>query len=138
MHLPATALPGAQALLLDPAGQAVAAQVFGRRALWAWSPGPLLVTGGDIILASPGAGLQVTEGGPAARMGVATLVAGTVVVNTAAVTANSRILLTGQNSSGAPGELSVSARTAGTSFTITSSSGTDTRAVGWIIVQPAA
>lgn len=32
MHLPASALPGAAQFLIDPAGQAVAAQVFGPRA----------------------------------------------------------------------------------------------------------
>lgn len=137
MHLPASALPGAPNLLIDPAGQAVAAQVFGRRSIPPWSPGPLLVTGGDLVLGTAGAGLRLKEGGSSARMGSAVLVAGTVTVNTTAVTANSRIMLTGQNSSGAHGELSVSARVVGTSFTITSSSGTDTRTVGWIIFEPA-
>ena len=137
MHLPASALPGASQLLLDPAGQAVAAQVFGRRSAWAWAAGPLLVTGGDITLATPGAGLKVKEGGAAARMGTATLVAGTLTVNTTAVTANSRIMLAGQNTSGTLGELTVSARTPGTSFTITSSNAADTRSVAWIIFEPA-
>lgn len=137
MHLPASALPGASQLLLDPAGQAVAAQVFGRRVPAAWAPGPIVITGGDLILATAGSGLKVKEGGAAARMGAATLVAGTVVVNTTAVTANSRIMLAGQNSSGTHGELTISARTAGTSFTITSSNAADTRSVGWIIFEPA-
>ena len=138
MHLPPTALPGAPQLYADPAGQAVAAQVFGRRGEWRWGPGPLLVTGGDLVLATAGAGVRIKEGGGAARMGAATLVAGTVTVNTTAVTANSRILLSGQNSSGTAGELTISARTPGISFTITSSSGTDTRSVAWLIVEPAA
>lgn len=136
MHLPATALPGAAALLLDPAGQAIAAQVFGRRAAHAWAPGPRLVVGGDLVLATAGEGVRIKEG-TNARIGVATLVAGTVVVNTSVVTATSRIMLTGQNSSGAHGELTVSARVAGTSFTITSSNAGDTRDVGWIIFEPA-
>lgn len=136
MHLPATALPGAAALLLDPAGQAVAAQVFGRRAAHAWATGPRLVVGGDLVLGTVGEGVRIKEG-TNARMGVATLVAGTVTVNTTAVTASSRVMLTGQNSSGTHGELTVSARTAGTSFTITSSNGADTRSVGWIIFEPA-
>jgi hypothetical protein len=83
-----------------------------------------------------GNGLFVKEG-TNAKMGVATLVAGTVVVSTTAVTANSRIMLTGQNTSGTPGSLGVSARTAGTSFTVLSTSGTDTRQVAWFIIEPA-
>lgn len=137
MHLPAAALPGAPQLLIDPAGQAVAAQIFGRRAPASWTPGPVVVTGGDLTLATTGAGLKVKEGGTAARMGAAALAAGTVTVNTTAVTANSRIMLTGQNSSGTHGELTISARVAGTSFTITSSNAADTRTVGWIIFEPA-
>jgi hypothetical protein len=70
-------------------------------------------------------------------MGRATLAAGTVTVNTTAVTANSEIFLTCQTPGGTPGFLRVSARTAGTSFTITSSSSTDTSVVAWMIVEPA-
>lgn len=80
-------------------------------------------------------GFKVLEGGTAALGGVASLTAGTVTVNTTAVTANSRIFLTGQANT-VTGALRVSARTAGTSFTITSSSGTDTGNVAWMIVEP--
>jgi hypothetical protein len=52
------------------------------------------------------------------------------------VTANSRIFLTCQTPGGTPGFLRVSARTAGTSFTILSSSGTDTSVVAWEIFEP--
>ena len=68
--------------------------------------------------------------------GKSTMVGGTVTVSTTKVTANSIILLTPQNSSGTPGSLSVSTRTAGTSFTILSTSASDTRDVGWFIVEP--
>ena len=68
--------------------------------------------------------------------GTATLVGGTVVVSQGNVSASSMIYLTGQNSSGTAGELSVSARTPGTSFTITSSSGSDTRLVAWLLIEP--
>jgi hypothetical protein len=91
---------------------------------------------GDHKVITVGKGLYVKEGSNA-TMGVATLVAGTVTVNTTKVTANSRIMHAGQNSSGTHGELTVSARTAGTSFTITSTSATDTRDVAWIILEPA-
>lgn len=82
-----------------------------------------------------GKGISIKEGANG-RMGSATLVGGTVTVNTTAVTANSRIFLTGQNSSGTHGELTISARVAGTSFTITSSSILDTRAIAWEIKEP--
>lgn len=70
-----------------------------------------------------------------AQMGKATLVAGAVTVNQP-VTANSRIFLTCQVPGGTPGFLRVSARTVGTSFTITSSSGTDTSEVAYLIFEP--
>lgn len=95
-----------------------------------------LDTDGSLRLAVAGSGVLIKEGSNA-TMGVATLVGGTVVVNTAKVTASSRIYLTGQNASGAAGALGVTARVVGTSFTITSLSGTDTRDVAWLIVEPA-
>lgn len=97
----------------------------------------LLATDNSLVLAAAGGGLQVKEG-TNATMGQATLVAGTVTVNTTKVTANSRIMLTPQTTGGGPGSLRISARVAGTSFTITSTSGTDTSAVAWWIVEPAA
>ena len=74
--------------------------------------------------------------GTGTRSGVATLVGGTVVVSDTATTANSRILLTCQTPGGTPGFLRISARTAGTSFTILSSSGTDTSVVAYFIIEP--
>lgn len=74
--------------------------------------------------------------GTNAPQGVAVLVAGTKVVNNANITANSRIHLTGQIDGGTPGSLRVSARTPGVSFTITSSSGTDTSTVAYTIFEP--
>lgn len=100
------------------------------------SDGDWTVFGTNLTLGTIGGGVRIKEG-TNARMGTATLVAGTVVVSTTAVTANSRIFLTGQNTGGTAGALRVSARTAGTSFTITSTSGTDTGAVAWMIVEPA-
>jgi hypothetical protein len=72
-------------------------------------------------------------------MGRARLAAGTVQVYTEAVTLDSNIFLTNQDiSGGAPGFLYVSARNISPSgsFTITSSSGTDTSIVAWLIVEP--
>lgn len=93
---------------------------------------------GHIAIITAGYGLQVKEGSNA-KMGTATLVTGTKVVSTTAVTANSRILLTVQSlgTISAPVPIAVTARTAGTSFTITSSDATDTSVVAWMIVEPA-
>lgn len=77
----------------------------------------------------------IVEGSNAA-MGVATLIAGSKVVANTRVTANSRIFIQSQSDGGTPGWLRVSARTAGTSFTITSSSNTDTSVVAYLIVEP--
>lgn len=92
--------------------------------------------GGDVILTQVGSGLKIKTGSNA-TMGTATLVGGTVTVNTNKVTANSNIQLTSQSDGGTPGFVRVSGRTASTSFTITSSSGTDTSVIGWIILEPA-
>ncbi len=94
-----------------------------------------LAVTGNVNLTTAGNGFGVKEG-TNARMGIATLVGGTVTVSTTAVTANSRVFLTAQTNSGTPGAVSVSARTGGTSFTITSTSGTDTSDVAWLIVEP--
>jgi hypothetical protein len=91
---------------------------------------------GSFAVDSVGNGLQVKEG-TNAKQGTAVLVAGSKVVANTAVTANSRILLTSNADGGTPGWLRVSARTAGTSFTITSSSGTDTSTVAYQIFEPA-
>ncbi|MGW3427937.1 hypothetical protein ACWDHW_08270 [Streptomyces melanosporofaciens] len=96
----------------------------------------LSLTTSDFRIATAGRGLMVAEGSNA-KMGRATLAAGTAAVNTTAVTASSEIFLTNQVLGGTAGFLRISARTAGTSFTITSSSGSDTSTVAWMIVEPA-
>ncbi len=102
---------------------------------------PLLVqnalqVSGDISSMKVGSGLRITEG-VNCKQGVATLVAGSVSVGNTSVTANSRIFLTSQVDGGTVGFLRVSARTAGTSFVITSSSATDTSTVAYQIYEPA-
>lgn len=77
-------------------------------------------------------GIKIVEG-TNATSGVATLVAGTVTVNTTAVNANSRIHLTPQ--SVLAGTVYISAVVAGTSFTITSTNGADVPNVAWLIVD---
>jgi hypothetical protein len=96
----------------------------------------LYLSAGDLSIYTAGKGLKVKEGADA-TMGRATLVNGTVVVNTTTVTASSEIFLTCQTPGGTPGFLRVSARTAGKSFTIRSSSAADASEVAWFIVEPA-
>lgn len=71
--------------------------------------------------------------GPSA--GTATLVAGTVTVNTAEVLAGDTIRMTRQATGGTVGHLSIGTITAGTSFVINSSSATDTSTILWEIVH---
>jgi hypothetical protein len=73
--------------------------------------------------------------GPPAS-GTAVLVAGTVTVSYASTTANSRILVTCQTPGGTPGFLRISARVAGTSFTILSSNALDTSTVAYMVIEP--
>ena len=79
-------------------------------------------------------GLKVTSASNITS-GVATLVLGTVTVNNAAVTANSRIFLTPQDND-TVGALRISARVVGVSFTILSTVLTDTGVVTWLLLEP--
>lgn len=82
-------------------------------------------------------GLIVSKSGANPSMGTATLVAGTVTVNTTAVNANCKILLTMNTPGGTVGYQY--AKTAdivsGTSFKITSTSNTDTSTVNWFVIE---
>lgn len=105
------------------------------------SAGQFSIFGGaadSLRLGTAGAGVAIAEGANATS-GVATLVAGTVTVNTNKVAANSRIQLTTQvlGTVAAPKAIAVTARVAGTSFTITSEDNTDTSQVAWVILSPA-
>jgi hypothetical protein len=90
---------------------------------------------GNIGTSTAGKGFSVKEG-TNAKMGVTSLVAGTKVVSTTAVTANSRIFCFGQLDGGTPAFIRITGRTAGTSFTIASASGADTSTVAWILFEP--
>jgi hypothetical protein len=100
---------------------------------------PVTITDvGGLTLSIAGGGVKIKEGSNA-RMGVATLDGaspGTVVVNNTSVTANTRIFLTVNTPGGTVGFPYVSARTAATSFTITSSANGDTSVVAWLLVEP--
>ncbi|WP_406459722.1 hypothetical protein OH768_33620 [Streptomyces sp. NBC_01622] len=86
-------------------------------------------------LGSAGGGVAIKEGA-GARMGVSTLVAGTVTVANASVTANTRVAPFRQAGGGALGHLSVT-KNPGVGFTITSSSNTETSVVAWVLFEPA-
>jgi hypothetical protein len=90
---------------------------------------------GVVDISAAGSGVQVKEGSNC-KQGTAVLVAGSVTVANTAVTASSRIFLTSNADGGTPGFVRVSARVAGTSFTITSSSGTDTSTIAYEIFEP--
>lgn len=72
------------------------------------------------------------------KHGTATLSSGAVTVSDVTVTASSLILLTVQSlgTVAAPQAVAVTARSAGTSFTITSADNTDTSVVAWLMVEP--
>ncbi|MEU5382682.1 hypothetical protein [Kitasatospora cineracea] len=90
---------------------------------------------GSLGTATAGFGFKIKEG-TSAKMGTVVLTAGTMVVPNTSVTATSRIFLTAQAPGGTPGALYVSARAAGTSFTIKSTSASDTSTVAYLIVDP--
>lgn len=97
--------------------------------------GSFYTQNGNIGTNVAGDGVNIKEG-TNARMGVATLAAGTVTVSTTAVTANSRIFVMSQSGTTNAGFLSISTRTAATSFVIVSSNASDARQVAWIIFEP--
>lgn len=90
---------------------------------------------GNVLANTAGNGFRAKEGSNA-KQGIATLSSGTIVVSNTSVTANSRIFLTPQDNN-TVGSLRVSARTVSTSFTITSSSNTDSGVVAYEIFEPA-
>jgi len=91
---------------------------------------------GNIALLTAGNKIKIATGSNAS-LGTATLVGGTVTVNTTAVTASSKIFLSCNTPGGTQGFLSAADANvvAGTSFVINSSSATDTSTVNWWIVN---
>ncbi|MFE5258228.1 right-handed parallel beta-helix repeat-containing protein [Streptomyces coelicoflavus] len=93
------------------------------------------VTAKALTLGSAGGGIAIKEGANA-RMGVATLVGGTVTVANTSVTATTRVAAFRQAPGGALGHLSAVAD-AGAGFTVDSSSATDTSTILWVLFEPA-
>lgn len=100
------------------------------------SIGDILVSG-NVKLGTAGNGIYIKEGTNGC-MGTGTLSGGTLVVSTTKVTANSRIFISDQGGSVTNiGTLYISARSAGTSFTVSSSNVLDASTFAWIIFEPA-
>jgi hypothetical protein len=95
--------------------------------------GAVKISTGPIQVVTAGYGLSIAHG-TNCKLGSSTLSAGSVVVSNTSVTSNSLIFLSRSTSGGTLGDLSYTI-SAGTSFTITSSSGTDTSTVAWLIVE---
>lgn len=95
--------------------------------------GAKLQSAGNFSLTS-GSSVMMKSGGFTARIGQSTLVAGTVTVSNTTVTANTRIFLTVSTVGGTPGSLRT-AKSAGTSFTISSSNVAETSTVDWFMIE---
>lgn len=98
--------------------------------------GDVTAVDGNLVANTAGKTLQIRYHETAACSGRATLVDGVAVVATTAVTAHSDIFVMTQEDNGTVGVLRVTARTAGVSFTITSSNGADVSVVAWVIFEP--
>ncbi|WP_435215933.1 glycosyl hydrolase family 28-related protein [Streptomyces sp. bgisy034] len=86
-------------------------------------------------IGSAGGGVAIAEGANA-RMGVSTLVGGTVTVANTSITANTRVVPVRQATGGTPGHLSIT-KDPGVGFTINSSNAADTSDVLWLLLEPA-
>lgn len=92
-------------------------------------------TNSDITINLAGKTLKVQSGTNAKAGTAAAMTAGSVTVSTTAVTANSVIVASLKTAGGTVGAPFVSAVTPGTSFTLKSTSGTDTSVYNWIILE---
>lgn len=92
---------------------------------------------GNLSLTTAGNKINIATGTNASVGTSSAMTAGTIVVNTTAVTANSIIFVSYNTLAGTTGSVSApsASRVPGTSFTITSSSNTDTSTVNWWIVN---
>ena len=115
------------------AGEAVVSTVGGVLSFAPMVSSSVFSTAVEITTA--GQGLEIKEGSNA-KMGVATMVAGAVVVANTSVTAASRIFVTCQNYvAGGIGAVDVRDIIVGTSFKIMSTSNLDVRNVAWLIIE---
>lgn len=112
-----------------------------------WSASTLILAAGEvgvetqadgtqIEFVGDGTNLRANLGGQsnAIKTGTAVLVAGTIVIADVKITANSIIRLSRKTVGGTPGALFNSAKTASTSFAVTSTSATDTSTIYYEIL----
>lgn len=114
---------GSTSLTLTLVNQAISLQYKASGAIW-------YVIADD----EPLSGLDARYRAAYVASGTATLSSGAATVSNASVTANSIIRVASKTAGGTPGALYISARTASTSFVISSTSGTDTSTVQWDVV----
>lgn len=92
-------------------------------------------TNSDISINLAGKTLKVQSGTNAKAGTTAAMTAGSVTVSTTAITASSVVVASLKTAGGTVGAPFVSAVTPGTSFTLKSTSGTDTSVYNWIILE---
>jgi hypothetical protein len=95
---------------------------------------PLADFSGNVAISGSAKQLQVKGGAVTDFIGTAVLSGGTVVVANTNISADDRIFLSRSTTGGTEGTLSYTI-SAGASFTITSSSGTDTSTIAYLIVR---
>ncbi len=154
--IPTDIMPGGEGSQFNPANAAVPGnKSLGSSSIAAMTPLYNAITGSVVYLNSSGvyaqdSGINYSETlklltvgglsllGSSGLSGTAVLVAGVKVVSAPKVTAKSIIILTPQNLGAVlvPTMVGVTARTAGTSFTITSANAIDTSKIGWVIIEP--
>ncbi|RKR84913.1 hypothetical protein BDD43_5166 [Mucilaginibacter gracilis] len=89
---------------------------------------------GNVNLLTPGNKIKIATG-TNASIGTSTLVAGTITINTTAVSASSIIMICRKANGGTIGGLTYGTIVAGTSFVISSDSSADTSQVNWWILN---
>lgn len=100
------------------------------------STSDIINVAGNEVINTAGKTLKIKQGSNACAGTGAVLVGGTVTVNTTAVATGDIILLNCTAAGGTQGIITTSISN-GTSFTLTSSSGTDTSTYSWVIIKAA-
>ncbi len=93
------------------------------------------ITGGSLDIVTAGQGIKIATGANA-KLGTATLAAGTVTVANTSVTANSKIFISDISGGANVGFLDIGVITAGVSFVVNSSNALDTSSFNYLIVEP--
>lgn len=96
--------------------------------------GNLGVFGGDVVIQDAGKGIRIKSGANA-RAGISQLSGGTLTINNNTITSNTLIFAFPLFPSGAVSALAVTARSLGTSFTVTSANGSDASFFSWLLVE---